>query len=219
MTRKVHWVSCSKDVKTGEVVASYSPKETCPDSCTLKAGGCYAWGLFYINILGKKIADNKITLKSLKDALNERKPTCRIVRHRIAGDIVDDVKETLKECKTIEKLNLINIGYTHDWRNKKAQPMKKYFRASCQSEEEVIEARNMGWAATLIISDNSKKKILSNGETAVICPARHGVVGKKDITCNQCTLCKVNDKTVNKTVMFQVHGRKSTINKAKQNLK
>ena len=34
--------------KIGKILASYSPKESCPDSCTLKQGGCYAWGLFYL---------------------------------------------------------------------------------------------------------------------------------------------------------------------------
>ena len=33
------------------------------------------------------------------------------------------------------------------------------------------------------------------------------------INCNSCTLCKVNQKTINKTVMFEVHGSPNTLKK------
>ncbi len=212
--RKVHWVSSSNDKKTGKVVASYSTKESCPDSCSLKEGGCYAWGLFYLGVLSSKIDKGTIKLKSITDALGERLHTARIVRHRIAGDIVGDVKETLNECKLVESEGLINIGYTHNWRADEAQPLKGYFRASCANLDEVMEARSIGWSATLIVPKGTKKSLsLPNGEKAFMCPARHDVEGKKDITCNDCTLCRVDNKTAEKTVMFEVHGNAATIKK------
>lgn len=212
--RKIHWVSKTKDKKTGEIVVSYSPKTTCPDSCSLKEGGCYAWGLYYLRILEAKIDNGVIKLQSLQKALEKRNPLSRVVRHRVAGDVVGDVEGTLEECKIVEENGLINIGYTHDWRNLDSQPLKKYFRASCQSEEEVLEAREMGWATTVVVSsDTPDRVILSNGETAYMCPARHGVEGRRDITCNTCTLCKVSDKTSSKTVMFKAHGNSATLKK------
>ncbi len=212
--RKVHWVSASNDKKTGKVVASYSTKESCPDSCSLKEGGCYAWGLFYLGVLSSKISKGTIKIKSLADALGERLHTTRIVRHRVAGDIVGDVKETLMECRVIENEGLINVGYTHHWKAEEAQPLKGYFRASCASIEEVMEARSNGWSATLIVPKGTPKSIsLPNGEKAFMCPARHGVEGKKDITCNDCTLCRVDGKTSDKTVMFEVHGNAATLKK------
>lgn len=210
--RKVHWVSRTKDKKTGEIAVSYSPKTTCPDTCSLKTGGCYAWGLFYLRRLGEKIDDGNIKIQSLQQALKKINPKSKVVRHRVAGDIVGDVPGTLEECHVVEKNGLINIGYTHDWRNPESQPLKKYFRASCQTEEEVLEARRMGWATTVIVSEETPKRaLLSNGETAYMCPARHGVENKPDITCNTCTLCKVTDKTRDKTVMFQAHGNHATL--------
>ena len=215
MSRKVHWVSVSKDSKTGEVPVSYSPKETCPDSCSLKEGGCYAWGLYYLKSLGNKISNGKIEPRSLTDALNKIKSTAKIARHRVAGDTVGDVPGTIEECEIIESAGLINIGYTHNWKSNEAQPLKKYFRASCQTASDVLEARKMGWAATLIVPSGTGKKVrLPNGEMAYKCPARHGVVGQKDITCNTCTLCKVSDSTSNKTVMFEVHGNAATLKHA-----
>ena len=139
--RKIHWVSVSRDKKTGPIAVSYSPIDTCPDSCSLKKGGCYAWGLFYLRILGAKINNGKIITKTLATALKERRNDCKVVRHRIAGDIVGDVKGTVKECEYIDKSGLTNIGYTHHWKADEAQPLKKWFRASCQNMKEVVEAR------------------------------------------------------------------------------
>lgn len=212
--RKVHWVSQSNDKKTGSVVVSYSPKESCPDSCSLKEGGCYAWGLYYLNILSKKIQNGTINTKSLTDALKERVHSTKIVRHRVAGDVVGDVPQTVEECKIVQSEGLINIGYTHHWRAEEAQPLKGYFRASCSNLEEVMEARQMGWSPTLIVPSGTPKSLtMANGEKAFMCPARHGVEGKKDITCNDCTLCRVDAKTDKKTVMFEVHGNASTLKK------
>jgi len=210
MERKVHWVAVSKDAKTGPVVASYSPKNTCPDTCTLKEGGCYAWGLFYLNVLGKKIADGRITIKSLSDALKERAASAKIVRHRIAGDVVGDVAPTIEECKEVERAGLINIGYTHTWQEDASQPLKEYFRASCQSLDEVMRARGNGWATTLIVeNEGDVPSVLPNGERAYLCPAQRS----KKVTCNTCTLCRVSPATAGKTVVFTAHGSPGTMKK------
>ncbi len=219
--RKVHWVSISNDKKIGPVVASYSSKSTCPDSCNLKDGGCYAWGLFYLNILSKKIESASFQNKDLKSSLMKRSHSARIVRHRVAGDIVGDAQQTLEECLYIEQNKLINIGYTHNWRDREAQPLKRWFRASCQSIDELIEARKKGWATTIIMDSaaiKAKKFALPNGEMAYVCPARIGEPGKKDITCNDCTLCRVDDKTRDKTVVFEAHGNASTMKKIKSKI-
>lgn len=212
--RKVHYVSRSKDPKVGDVVVSYSPKSSCPTNCPLLTGGCYAWSLFYLNLLGSKIDNGKIKLKSLTAALLERSKESKIVRHRVAGDIVGDVQETLEDCMVIKGEGLINIGYSHYWKTSGAQPLKEFFRASCQNLSELEEARKAGWAATLMVPIGTPKTlILKNNEKAFMCPARHGVKDKKDITCNDCTLCRVDDKTRNKTVMFEIHGSASTLKK------
>ena len=219
--RKVHWVSRSNDKKIGEVIASYSTKDSCPDTCTLKSGGCYAWGLFYLNILSSKIDSGKLKVKDLKQALSERTVTAKIVRHRVAGDVVGDVPQTVEECLLVDSNNLINIGYTHSWREDTSKPLMKWFRASCQSYDEVIEARKMGWSTTLIMDESkipAKKFVMPNGEMAYLCPARIGEKDKKDITCNDCTLCKVDKQTQNKTVVFAAHGNAATMKKIKHKI-
>jgi hypothetical protein len=209
--RKVHWVPVSSDKKIGPVLASYSPISSCPDSCSLKSGGCYAWGLFYLKVLSGKIESGKINPKKLSDALSNRTKVAKIARHRVAGDIVDDVTETLEECRQIEKAGLINIGYTHAWSEGYSQPLKKYFRASCNSLSDLEKSISMGWSPTVVVSGNVPKTTILAGKKAVLCPARIGVSGKKDITCNDCTLCKVSEKTKDIIIMFKAHGNKSTI--------
>lgn len=215
--RKVHWVSKSADAKVGPVMVSYSPLETCPDSCGFKSGGCYAWELFYLRILGEKIGDGRLKVRTLKEAMGKRKPEGRIARHRVAGDIVGDVPETIAEIKMIEAAGLTNIGYTHHWRAEEAQPLKEYFRASCNTVEEAEEAISMGWAVTVAVHGESVPKSLPlAGQKAFLCPARKGVEGKKDINCDSCRLCRVDERTKNKIVMFETHGTKGGIERAKE---
>ena len=242
--RDVHWVSQSSDKKIGKVMASYSPKESCPDSCSLKQGGCYAWGLFYLRKLGEDIKSG-LRQRTFKDALKDMKKTAKIVRHRVAGDVVGDQKETLDECKMVEEQGLINIGYTHDWRSHETQILKEYFRASCQNIDEVYEAKQSGWASTVIVPKGTDNKIeLKDGLTAIMCPVvreekriddkvkEMNLSSKKEqiaeksklkkeikINCNSCTLCKVNDKTRDIVVMFEVHGAAGTIKDAMKRIK
>ena len=240
--RLIHWVSQSQDKKIGKVMASYSPKSTCPDTCSLKEGGCYAWGLFYLRKLSRDI-EGGTRRKTLLEAMKKMHKDAKIVRHRVAGDCVGDQEETVKECKVIESVGLINIGYTHDWIEERSQVLKPYFRASCQNEDEVLKARENGLATTIIVPENTPNKVmLSNGEKAIMCPVvREENKVKKEIeamsfetakdkrekkkelkskifekfNCNKCTLCKVTDKTEAITVMFEVHGSAQTLNNAR----
>jgi len=216
MERKVHWIAATSDRKVGPVMVSYSPLETCPDSCGFKTGGCYAWELFYLRVLGEKIGDGRIKPRSLQSAYGDRKAKARIVRHRVAGDIVGDVDATIEECEFVDDAGLINIGYTHHWKSEEAQPLKGYFRASCNSIEEAEEAIAMGWAVSLTVyGEGVPKRTKLAGQTAFLCPAKKNKEDKsKDINCNSCTLCKVTDKTRDKIVMFETHGGSGTIGRA-----
>ena len=193
MTRQIHWVSQSSDKKIGKVMASYSPIESCPDSCSLKSGGCYAWGLFYLRNLGKKISNGTLN-KSIEEAFSKVKSTAKIVRHRVAGDVLGDQKQTVEECKFVESKGLINIGYTHDWQNPDTQILRPYFRASCNNLEEVFKAKDMGWGSTLVVSEDTPNKVmLSNGQKGIMCPV---VVGERRVEdqLNQMTFEKKKDR-------------------------
>ena len=168
-------------------------------------------GLFYLRVLGKNIDSGDLRSKPFSEAVKKKDKKCRIARHRVAGDIVGDVPDTIVECKDVEAAGLINIGYTHAWAEDYAKPLKEWFRASCNSVEDLTEALKGGWSTTLAVSGNNIPKSLSlMNKKAVLCPARHDVEGKKDISCNTCTLCTVNDKTKDLIIMFEVHGSGKT---------
>lgn len=220
--RKVHYNPTYTGRKLGNIIVSYSPKSSCPDTCTLKTGGCYAWDLYYMRIMGEKIETGKqrikgvekpFNIRSLGEALKSRKFDCKIVRHRVAGDIIGDIKETIEDCKTIAKEGLTNVGYTHAWREDSVQPLKEFFRASCQNMEEVKQAREMGWATTTIFDESiGKGKQIIEDETVVMCPIDDY---KKKVTCNSCRLCRVDEKTKDIVVAFKLHGNGAKKNRHK----
>lgn len=222
MTRKVHYNPTYSGRKLGNIIVSYSPKSSCPDSCSLKTGGCYAWDLYYMRIMGEKIETGKQKIKGkvkefkirgLLEALKGRKHDCKIVRHRVAGDIIGDVENTIKDCETIEKEGLTNIGYTHAWREKSSEPLKRYFRASCQNMDEVKEAHANGWSATVIFTESiGRGKQKMGDHTVVMCPIDDY---KKSVTCNSCRLCRVDSKTKDIVVGFKLHGNGAKKNKHK----
>jgi len=213
--RKVHWVAMTTDKKVGPVMASYSPLDTCPDSCGFKSGGCYAWELFYLRVLGEKISDGRIKIRTMEEAFKGSRRSAKIVRHRVAGDVVGDVDETVRECEFAEENKLINIGYTHDWKNPEAQKLKKWFRASCNTLEEAQEAIDMGWAVTITAhGENVPKKTKLLNRRAVLCPAQ---VDKERMDCNTCKMCKTNGNTKDVIIMFETHGNKGTISRANKN--
>ncbi len=212
--RKVHWVAMTTDKKVGPVMASYSPLDTCPDSCSFKSGGCYAWELFYLRVLGKKISDGRIKIRTIEEAFNNSRRSAKIVRHRVAGDIVGDVDGTMRECEFADENNLINIGYTHDWRNPESQKLKKWFRASCNTLEEMQEAIDMGWSVTITAyGENIPKKTKLLNRRAVLCPAQ---VDKR-IDCNTCKMCKTSGTTKDTIIIFETHGVKVTVERANKN--
>ena len=217
--RKVHYNPRYGGRKLGDIIVSYSPKSSCPDTCSLKSGGCYAWDLFYLKLLGNKIetglqtikkVERPFVVKTLADALNKRSASCKIVRHRVAGDIIGDVEETVKDCLTVEANGLINVGYTHAWKEVGVEALKPFFRASCQSFAEVEEARALGWATTVILDKTlGKGKHNVNGEKIVMCPIDDY---NKSMTCNSCRLCRIDSKTEDVTVAFVLHGNGAKTN-------
>lgn len=208
--RPVHYVSESSDKKVGPVPVSYSPPSTCPDSCSLKTGGCYAWEVFYMRRLGRLVESGEYR-RSLVDALKARRADARIVRHRVAGDVVGDVSATVEDCNTVTEYGLTNIGYTHTWAMPESAPLRSLFRASCDNESQAAEAHRQGWGTTIVIPEDAPIPAMVGGKRAVHCPAQR-TDGK--VNCNACTLCRIDDKTRETVVVFTIHGNASGKRKA-----
>jgi len=214
--RYVNWIAKSSNVKVGPVPVSYaSVFHYCSDTCAFKDNGCYAQG-GNVRIHEQGVTKGKYS-RSLMDILPSVTRYAKIARHRVSGDVfnplgLNDVEATYDECVVLESAGLINIGYTHSWKYDEVQPLKTYFRASCDSYDDIEQAVEMGWSTELTVvefNDSVVEKIAKIGEklgielVGVGCPAQK--TGNK-IDCNTCTLCKVNEKTQKYVIVFYTHG-------------
>lgn len=90
---------------------------------------------------------------------------------------------------------LYTTGYDHEWRTCD-QRLKKYLMASCDSEQDRIEAKAMGWT-TFRVKTPEQPKLAKE----YVCPASEeaGFVAKC-FTCKKCSGDKAKDVVIN------VHG-------------
>lgn len=96
----------------------------------------------------------------------------------------------------------MHTGYTHAWRY--CDPMlKHYCMASCDSEEDAIEARSRGWR-TFRVTKQPGDKALSN---EVVCPASEEA-GKK-VQCIDCGACNGVATRRKSHIVIKAHGAKT----------
>lgn len=116
----------------------------------------------------------------------------RAVRFGAYGDPAAIPTEVIAD---IRKRSIMATGYTHQWRTCD-QDLKQFMMASCDSEQDRVEAKALGWA-TFRVKKAEDAKLL--GE--VTCPASEEA-GKK-MTCYNCGLCCGGDTS---DVVINVHG-------------
>lgn len=76
-----------------------------------------------------------------------------------------------------------SVGYTHQWRDARVQPYKKFLMASCDTLDDVREAKALGWRVFYTCIDTGVIP-----ENMIECPA--GKPGKfGPIQCRECGLC------------------------------
>jgi hypothetical protein len=118
------------------------------------------------------------------------------VRHHISGDInlpssmlgsleIDyPYLEALLQSHR-DRLDIIGWTYTHSWRllgsYKALQvPPNLTINASCDSVEDTVEAKRLGWSITTVVAKGTPKRT----GTLVVCPEQ--TIG---IPCYKCMLC------------------------------
>lgn len=92
-----------------------------------------------------------------------------------------------------------HTGYTHQWKSGKANHVKDWCMASADSEQERIEAKEMGWRTFRV---RTSDEILMKGE--FVCPASEE--GKKRMLCVDCTACSGGHKVRKGDPAIIVHG-------------
>lgn len=196
--------------KVGDMPTSYSPRKTCPDTCSLKNNGCYGDN-FPIRLHWDRFSndqnDNWDEFVSSVRKFRQENPK-RLWRYNIVGDIVgNNTKIDFPRLKKLVKANNGGdvIAYTHKYTRQENLAHIRYavkrgfnLNLSADNTGDALVLRkktNLPVTAVLSVTKNQYEK-MTNGERQdyrsnlsvnkiVICPEQTGAV--KD--CQSCKLC------------------------------
>jgi hypothetical protein len=196
--------------KVGDMPVSYSPRKTCPDTCSLKNNGCYGDN-FPIRLHWDRMSndqnDNWDEFVSSVRKFRQENPD-RLWRYNIVGDIVgNNGKIDFPRLKKLVKANNGGdvIAYTHKYTRQENLAHIRYavkrgfnINLSADTTEDAISLHKKTKLPTTAVlsvtkrnyeklSDSEKQDYRSNLSVnkIVICPEQTGAV--KD--CQSCKLC------------------------------
>jgi hypothetical protein len=197
------------------VAVSTQDKKTCPDSCPLKANGCYANGgplLRHWNEVSKGNR-GKDWNGFLSDVLSL--PIGWKFRYAQAGDLPGinekiDLEKLSLLSKVVKKRKLIAWTYTHKPLNKKnldgiKNAIKDGFviNASADNLVEADKFKQKGIPVVVVLPKDSPDLVVTpNGHKVVVCPAQRKRNEKSN--CSNCLLCQKSNRSV--IVGFRAHG-------------
>ena len=225
---KFHLTPKSSNKKTGPIPVSTSPRDTCPNTCVWKDGGCYADG-GPLRIHWNKISDGSRG-SEWGEFIEKIKalPIGQLWRHNQAGDFTGD-NEYINITDLLELTsanhNKRGFTYTHypvEGNSKQAKTNRQAIKfsnehgftinLSADSPEHADKLLKLaiGPVVTMLPSDTKKRKMKTpDGNTIWTCPAFFN----EKTTCKKCGVCADKDRTM--TVGFPSHGfRKQLINEA-----
>lgn len=129
------------------------------------------------------------------------------IRWNVSGDVfhngipsVEYVDSIVWACEQLKAVGVSSLGYTHGWAHPDVQPLKNWFMASCDTEEEVLQAQEMGWMATVLLP---KTGTFSKIKTAK-CPNQ---ITDGLVKCDECMLCSPDSlpKFTKRVIGFKYH--------------
>lgn len=195
----------SGNAKTGPIPVTMSSRSTCPDSCALKANGCYAdAGMVRIN--WQKLDTKGLSLDALLASI-QALPKGQLWRHNVAGDLPSiDVLDALTQANKGRK----GFTYTHAFNDypgmlqavqqANEQGFTVNLSANSMQQADTLKALGAGPVVCLMPEDAPKVSLTPAGNTVTLCPATY----RDDIQCSNCGLCAV--ATRKGIVGFPVHG-------------
>ena len=207
-----HLTLSSANVKTGPIPVSTTSAETCPDSCPLKQGGCYAksgpLGLHWAAVTNnKRGGDFDAFIKQI-----EGLPRDQLWRHNQAGDLPGD--NLTIDAAALSRLvhankNKRGFTYTHKPLTAENQAAIKAanqngftinLSANRIQDVDGLAALNIGPVVTILPEKGGKVTYTSGGLKVVTCPAQTN----NKTTCATCGLCQKVDRGY--AIGFIVHG-------------
>ena len=191
--------------------------DTCPLSCELNpnnpapdTGGCYAaqgHGGGIERVTRKNERDYDI--QEVVDIINQN--PAPYIRDRQVGDLVVNGKPSWSHARFVNRVALATrkraFGYTSVWRELERYELSSYtLNASCLSEQDVSDALDRGWDATVIADDKKTGDQVEGhpGFRYFECPAEDGT-----LVCHQCRACIRSNRS--QVVVFKPHGSKKNL--------
>lgn len=218
---KVLFTRVSMNAKTGPIPVSMSVKNTCPDACPLKAGGCYASGgpinLHWMRLSAGKAGVVWVEFVKLVKGLH----VGQLWRHNQAGDLPGDNNDI--DAKALGELVAANNGkrgftYTH-----KPVLRGQASNATVKANRKAIDAANKGGftvnlsantlahadeladldigpVVTLLPATQTRNTVTLQGRKVVVCPATQ----RENVSCATCKLCQWGKRGF--IIGFPAHG-------------
>lgn len=207
-----HLTLKSTNTKAGPIPVSTSPRQTCPDSCPMKANGCYANGTlrWHWNAVseGRRGLPWSDFLKQIQ-AL----PAGQLWRMNQAGDLPG--QGNVIDRHDLAGLVYANMGrrgftYTHkpldcradrlivDHANRNGFTIN--LSANSPADADRRAEQRCGPVVTIVPTGTPNTSYTPKGRKIVVCPAQT----RDGVTCASCQLCSRANRTV--IVGFLPHG-------------
>lgn len=214
--------------KIGDAATTYAAQGSCPSSCVFKdGGGCYA----------ESGSIGKFVTQPLNHAAGTDASPEDIARFE--ADEIDALEvvpgrvlrlHTVGDCPTDEAAAIVGAAagrymdrgggpvwtYTHAWREvERASWARTSVLASCETWEDVDEARARGYATAMVVEEFTSDKLYKIGRAdgahnptsppgaLLPCPQQ-----TRGVACSDCRLC-MNDGGILErgyTIGFELHG-------------
>ena len=211
---RYHITLKSSNAKTGKIPVTTSSEDTCPTTCPLYGGGCYA-KQGHLSMHWKKVSNGSrsIDWNALVSTIASL-PDGQLWRHNQAGDLPHN-QGTIDADKVAELVQA-NQGkrgftYTHHDVENNAHNRETVAQANKQGFTVNLSANNLAHAddlagldiapvAVVLPSHQKTNTKTPHGRDVVVCPATI----RDDVTCESCKLCSVAGKR--RIIGFPAHG-------------
>lgn len=216
-----HLTRISGNAKTGKIPVSTSSASTCPDSCPLKSGGCYAnGGKLSIHWQAVTSGARGVDFDQFADQI-KKLPRGQLWRHNQAGDLPgENGKIDAPQLQRLVEANKGKRGFTYTHKPLTAENQKLIKQANIDgftinlsannsTEVDALMALNITPVVTVLPENAPKVTYSKQGHKIVVCPAQ----SNDKTTCETCGLCQRVDRPY--AIGFLAHGaskKKALIN-------
>lgn len=205
-------VEVSQNAKTGMVSATYASQKSCDSDCPFMGKGCYAEHGFAnctTQRLNKDAENDPVAIAQEEAALIDGLTGSLDLRVHVVGDCKTDEAATIVASamqRHRRKKGRKAWTYTHAWRKvRKESWLGESVLASCETPNEVLEAKKLGYAAAIVVESFDREKVYeADGIKILPCPNQT----ERALQCSDCGIC-MNAAALERTgltVGFVAHG-------------